>query len=76
MLDIAKTMGWNSLDGVLLSQIQLADFLGQSSGFRRLLFQDTSLCAVVKALAMCIVDSKIDIITANFRLRLASNDVN
>ena len=75
-MDIANAMGWVSLGGVLLSQIELADSLGRGPGFRRLLLQDSSLCALIQLLAPCIVDSEMDLITANRGLRLASNDVN
>lgn len=65
-----------SLVGVFLSQIKQANFLGQSSGFRRLLLQDPSIRALIYLLAPYIIGSKIDMITTNPRLWLASHDMN
>ncbi len=72
----ANAIGWVSLGGVLLSSIEQADSLGRGSGFRRLLLQNPSVRALIHLLAPRIVDSEMDIITANPGLRLVSNDVN
>ncbi len=74
--DIANTMGWASLGGVLLSQIELADSLGRGPGFRRSLLQDPLLRKLVQSLARCIVDIEIDAISVNLGLRLASDNIN
>ncbi len=76
MMETANAMGWISLGGVFLSQIEQADSLGQGPGFRRSLLQDPSVRALIHLLTPCIVDSKMDIITANPRLSLVSNDIN
>lgn len=64
------------LQGMLLKQIEQTNFLGQNLGFRLLLLQDLFIHILIYLLVSYRVDSKIDIITANLRLRLASNDVN
>lgn len=76
VMDKANAIGWVFLVGVLLSQIKPAHSLGRGSRFRRSLLQDLSLCALIQILALCIVDSEIDLIIVNYQLRLASNDVN
>lgn len=75
-MDIVYTLGWVFLREVLLRQIELMDFLGKGLEFRWLLVQDLSLHTLIQLLALCIVDSEIDLITFNRRLRLASNNVN
>ncbi len=64
------------MGGGLLRQIEQADSLGRGPGFKHSLLQDPSIRALIHLLASCIVDSEIDIITANLGLRLASNDIN
>lgn len=67
-MDTTYAMGWATLGGVLLSQIEVADSLGRGLGFRQSLLQDPLLCAVIKALVLCIIDTKMDVITANPKL--------
>lgn len=69
-------MGWTSLGEVLLNQIRYSDSLGRSPGFGRSMLQDQSLCTILNLFAPCIVDAEIEAITSNYRLRLASTDVN
>ncbi len=76
VIETANAMGWVSLGGVLLSQIEQVDSLGRGSRFRRLLLQDPSICTLIYLLSPCIIDSEMDIVTANPGLRLVSNDVN
>ena len=40
------------------------------------MLQDQLLCIILKLLAPCIVDAEMEAITSNYRLRLASTDVN
>lgn len=61
-------MGWATLGGVLLSQIEIANFFGRGSRFRRSLLQDLLLYAMIKVLSPCIIDIEMDMITANSRL--------
>ena len=76
VMDTTYAMGWAILSGILLSQIEVVDSFDRDPGFRQYLLQDPSLCAVIKALALCIIDTKMDVITANPKLRLASNNIN
>lgn len=69
-------MSWVSLGGVLLSQIKLADSLRYDPGFRRSLLQNPFLWKLVQSLICYIVDIKIDTISANLELKLASNNIN
>ncbi len=69
-------MGWTSLGGILLSQIELADSLGRGPRFKRFLLQDPFLRKLVQSLVRCSVNIEMDTISANLGFRLASNNIN
>lgn len=75
-MDITYTIGWATLDSILLSQIEVTDSLDRGPGFRQSLLYNSLLCAMIKALALYIIDTKMNVITVNPKLRLASNDIN